>query len=93
MVRTRRAPSRVLPGFRLALGYTLFYLCLIVLIPLTALAFKTFTLTWAQFWEAVTAPRVLAAYKLTFGIVHCRAGQCHCRSVGGLGAGAVRISR
>ena len=67
MVRTRRAPSRVLPGFRLALGYTLFYLCLIVLIPLTALAFKTFTLTWAQFWEAVTAPRVLAAYKLTFG--------------------------
>ena len=60
-------PSRVLPGFRLTLGYTLFYLGLVVLIPLAALALKTFTLTWPQFWEAVTAPRVLASYRLTFG--------------------------
>ena len=58
---------RVLPGFNLTLGYTLFYLCLIVLIPLSALVFKTFTLTWDQFWVAVTAPRVLASYRLTFG--------------------------
>ncbi|QIL68929.1 sulfate ABC transporter permease subunit CysT [Diaphorobacter sp. HDW4B] len=63
----RRAPKRVLPGFGLTLGYTLFYLSIIVLIPLSALLFKTFTLTWPQFWEAVTAPRVLASYKLTFG--------------------------
>ena len=59
--------KRVLPGFGLTLGYTLFYLSIIVLIPLSALLFKTFSLTWAQFWEAVTAPRVLASYRLTFG--------------------------
>ncbi|MGJ7487995.1 sulfate ABC transporter permease subunit CysT [Variovorax sp. LT2P21] len=58
---------RVLPGFNLTLGYTLFYLCLIVLIPLSALVFKTFTLSWDQFWVAVTAPRVMASYRLTFG--------------------------
>ena len=58
---------RVLPGFHLTLGYALLYLGLIVLIPLSALVFKTFTLTWAQFWEAVTAPRVMASYRLTFG--------------------------
>ena len=63
----RRAPKRVLPGFGLTLGYTLFYLSLIVLIPLLALLFKTFAMTWPQFWEAVTAPRVLASYRLTFG--------------------------
>ena len=62
-----RPRRRVLPGFHLTLGYTLFYLFLIVLIPLSALLFKTFTLTWPQFWEAVTAPRVLASYRLTFG--------------------------
>lgn len=61
------AAKRVLPGFHLTLGYTLFYLALIVLIPLSALLFKTFSLTWPQFWEAVTAPRVLASYRLTFG--------------------------
>jgi sulfate transport system permease protein len=63
----RRSPGRVLPGFKLTLGYTLFYLSLIVLVPLSALVFKTFAMTWEQFWEAVTAPRVLAAYRLTFG--------------------------
>jgi sulfate transport system permease protein len=63
----RRAPARVLPGFNITLGYTLMYLCLIVLIPLSALIFKTFTLTWDQFWAAVTGPRVLASYRLTFG--------------------------
>ena len=63
----KRAAKRVLPGFNLTLGYTVFYLCLIVLIPLSALVLKTFTLTWPQFVEAVTAPRVLAAYRLTFG--------------------------
>ncbi len=64
---TRKSAKRVLPGFGLTLGYTLFYLSLIVLIPLSALVFKTFTLTWDQFWTAVSAPRVLASYRLTFG--------------------------
>ena len=64
--RARRT-RRVLPGFGLTLGYTLFYLSIIVLIPLTALIFKTFTLTWDEFWFAISAPRVLASYKLTFG--------------------------
>ena len=63
----KRSPKRVLPGFNLTLGYTLLYLSLIVLIPLSALVFKTFTLTWAQFWAAVASPRVVASYQLTFG--------------------------
>ena len=63
----KRAPQRVLPGFRLTLGYTVLYLSLIVLIPITALFFKTFTLTWEQFIFAVTSPRVMASYRLTFG--------------------------
>ncbi|MBH1963063.1 MAG: sulfate ABC transporter permease subunit CysT [Comamonadaceae bacterium] len=63
----RRAVRRVLPGFNLTLGYTLLYLSLIVLIPLSALVFKTLTMTWAEFWTAISAPRVVASYKLTFG--------------------------
>jgi sulfate/thiosulfate transport system permease protein len=63
----KRASWRVLPGFNLTLGYTLLYLSLIVLIPISALLLKTFTLTWEQFWLAVTSPRVLASYRLTFG--------------------------
>jgi sulfate transport system permease protein len=63
----KRASRRVLPGFNLTLGYTLLYLSLIVLIPISALLLKTFTLSWEQFWMAVTSPRVLASYRLTFG--------------------------
>jgi sulfate transport system permease protein len=59
--------KKVLPGFGLTLGFTLFYLSLIVLIPLSALLFKTFTLTWEQFLAAVFSPRVMASYRLTFG--------------------------
>ena len=58
-------PHSVLPGFNLALGFTIFYLSLIVLIPLSAAFIKTFTLTWEAFWTTVTAPRVLASYWLT----------------------------
>jgi len=58
---------RVLPGFRLSVGFTIFYLALIVLIPLSALFLKTFTLTWGGFVEAVTSPRVMASYRLSFG--------------------------
>ena len=56
----------VLPGFNLAVGFTLFYLGLIVLIPLSAVFIKTFSLTLEGFWMTVTAPRVLASYWLTF---------------------------
>lgn len=58
---------RVMPGFNLSLGFTLLYLALIVLIPLSAAFLKTFTMTWAAFWSAVTSDRVVASYKLSFG--------------------------
>jgi len=63
----RRPTRRVLPGFKVTLGFTLFYLSVIVLIPLSALVFKTFTLSWEQFVAAVSSPRVVASYQLTFG--------------------------
>src|SRR5712664_3857632 len=56
----------VLPGFNLALGFTLLYLSLIVLIPLSAAFIRTAALTWPQFWDTVTTPRVVASYRLTF---------------------------
>lgn len=57
----------VLPGFGLSLGFTLFYLTLIVLIPLSATFLKTFTMTWEAFWAAVSSPRVVASLQLSFG--------------------------
>ncbi|MBL8498192.1 sulfate ABC transporter permease subunit CysT [Nitrosomonas sp. JL21] len=57
----------ILPGFNLALGFTLLYLSLIVLIPLSAAFIRTAELTWPEFWTIVTAPRVMASYRLTFG--------------------------
>ena len=65
--RAPGASRKVLPGFHLTLGYTLLYLGLIVLLPLSALVFKTLGLSWEQFWSAVSSPRVLASYRLTFG--------------------------
>lgn len=55
----------VLPGFGLALGYTLLYLSLIVLIPFAALFAKTATLSWEDFWGTVTSARVLASFELS----------------------------
>ncbi len=57
---------RVLPGFGLGLGYTTFYLSLLVLIPLAACFWKASELSWADFLDAVATPRAVAAYKLTF---------------------------
>jgi sulfate/thiosulfate transport system permease protein len=57
----------VLPGFGLALGFTLLYVSLIVLIPLSAAVLKAATVSWGQFWTTVTSPRVLASYRLSFG--------------------------
>jgi sulfate transport system permease protein len=64
---TRSINRGALPGFGLSLGFTLVYLSLIVLIPLSAVILKTTTMTWPEFWSAVTSPRVVASYKLTFG--------------------------
>ncbi len=66
-IQTSRSPKRVMPGFNLSLGFTLFYLGLVVLIPLSAVFLKTFTMTWEAFWQAVTSDRVMASYRLTFG--------------------------
>ncbi len=59
--------TRVLPGFGLSLGYTLVYLSLIILIPISAVFIKTFEMTFEEFWSAVASERVVASYKLTFG--------------------------
>jgi sulfate transport system permease protein len=58
----------VIPGFGLALGFTLTYLSLIVLIPLAALVLKTTSLGWPEFWRIATDPRTVAALKVSFGI-------------------------
>lgn len=58
---------RVLPGFKLTLGYTLVYLSLLILIPLAAVFIKSAELTWDEFLAVVTAPQVVATYKLSFG--------------------------
>jgi sulfate transport system permease protein len=63
----RRKPFRVLPGFGLSLGYTLFYLSIIVLIPIGALIAKASGLSLEAFWKAVSSPRVVASYQLSFG--------------------------
>ncbi len=65
--RTLLKQHSVLPGFDLALGFTVLYLSFIVLIPLSAAFLKTATMTGPAFWDAVTSPRVLASYRLTFG--------------------------
>jgi sulfate transport system permease protein len=62
-----RAPGRALPGRNLTLGFTLAYLGLIVLLPLSAAFLKTATLGWDSFWHAVTTPRVLASLRMSFG--------------------------
>ncbi|NGQ96752.1 sulfate ABC transporter permease subunit CysT [Brevibacillus sp. SYP-B805] len=63
----RRKKRNVLPGFGLTMGYTLVYLSLLVLIPLSLLFVKSASLSWSQFWEVIANPRVLAAYRLSFG--------------------------
>ncbi|HEU4927860.1 MAG TPA: sulfate ABC transporter permease subunit CysT [Vicinamibacterales bacterium] len=57
----------VLPGFRLTMGFTLFYLCLIVLLPLLTLPARSATMTWEAFWQTITDPRVVASYRLSIG--------------------------
>jgi sulfate transport system permease protein len=67
LATSRSSAHRVIPGFGLSLGFTIFYLALIVLIPLSAIFLKTFTMSWDAFWSAVTSERVMASYRLSFG--------------------------
>jgi sulfate transport system permease protein len=62
--KTRRA----LPGFGLALGFTLLYLSLIVLMPLSTIFLKTAALSWPEFWSTVASSRTLAAFVLLLAI-------------------------
>src|ERR1044071_1161170 len=56
-----------LPGFGLTIGFTIFYLSAIVLIPIAGLFLKALDISWSDFWRLATTERALAAYKLTFG--------------------------
>jgi sulfate transport system permease protein len=67
LATSRSSANRVIPGFGLSLGFTIFYLALIVLVPLSAIFLKTFTMSWDAFWNAVTSERVMASYRLSFG--------------------------
>src|SRR5450755_1291256 len=60
-------PRRLLPGFEVTLGYTMTYLSLLVLIPLSAVFIRSLGLGWGHFWEVITAPRVIASLRLSFG--------------------------
>jgi sulfate/thiosulfate transport system permease protein len=66
-VRIQLKQQSVLPGFGLTMGFTLLYLSLIVLIPLSGLFLKSATISWPEFWKTVSDPRVVASYRLTFG--------------------------
>lgn len=66
--RERRINRRVIPGFGLTMGFTLSYLGLLVLIPLSAVFIRSSGLGWEDFWKAISGRQVVAAYKVTFGI-------------------------
>ena len=63
----RQKRQHVLPGFGLAMGFTLLYLSFIVLIPLSTVLLKTATLSWPAFWDIIASPRALASYRLSLG--------------------------
>jgi len=62
-----RSKQSALPGFNLSLGFTVFYLSLIVLVPLSAVFLRTAGMSWEQFIKAIASPRVLASYRISFG--------------------------
>ncbi|HLJ29671.1 MAG TPA: sulfate ABC transporter permease subunit CysT [Candidatus Angelobacter sp.] len=67
MLHRRKQAGSPIPGFGLSMGFTLSYLSLIVLIPISAVFFKSASLGWTHFWQAATTPRVIASYRLTIG--------------------------
>ncbi len=66
-LRALKKPS-VIPGFGMTLAFTLFYLLVVVLIPLSGLFIKTATMSVSEFWDAVASPRIMHAYKISFGL-------------------------
>ena len=73
MAESEGSPRRPLPGFGLALGTTLVYVSLLILLPLSALVLHAAVLSWRDFWGTVLAPRTLAAFRLSFGAASCAA--------------------
>ncbi|WP_435798973.1 sulfate ABC transporter permease subunit CysT [Peribacillus asahii] len=68
MLPVRKKKRRnIIPGFGLSLGYTMLYVSILVLLPLSMVFINTTTMTWSQFIETITAERVVASYKLSFG--------------------------
>jgi sulfate transport system permease protein len=63
----QRKRGSVIPGFGLSMGFMLLYLCLMVLIPVSAVIIKTMGVSWAEFWRIALAPSALASYRLSFG--------------------------
>ncbi len=74
MSAARRRARGVLPGFGLSTGFTVLYLCLVVLVPLSTLAFRSSTLSWEAAWSVVASPRAVASYRLSFGASLAAAG-------------------
>ncbi|MFW7380601.1 MAG: sulfate ABC transporter permease subunit CysT [Oligoflexus sp.] len=60
--------QQVLPGFRLTFAYSIFYISLLLLLPLAALAMRAFSMEASEFWRVVTEPRVVASFRLTLGM-------------------------
>ena len=65
-IRARRSRGP-LPGFGLSTGFSVFYLCLVVLLPLSTLALRAGTISWEQAVRVIASPRALASYRLSFG--------------------------
>ncbi|MFP3919489.1 sulfate ABC transporter permease subunit CysT [Lysinibacillus telephonicus] len=63
----KRKKNSIIPGFPLTLGYTMLYLSIIVLLPLSMVFFNTVSMSWSEFYETVSHPRAVASYKLSLG--------------------------
>lgn len=66
-IKRKAKKTNVLPGFGLSLGYTMLYISLLVLLPLSMVFFNTTKMGWEKFWDTVLDPRVVASYQLSFG--------------------------
>src|SRR6185436_16141160 len=83
----------VLPGFGLSLGFTLLYLGLLILIPLSTVFLKTATMTWSDFWQTVSGARALAAYRLSLRRFRRGVDQRRLRPARRLGARTLQLPR
>lgn len=63
----KKKPARIIPGFHLSLGYTMLYVSLLVLLPLSMIFINTMSLSWSEFIAIISNPRAIASYKLSFG--------------------------